>query len=119
MLCPAVNSTQDVVWFAVASATIDSCALRSRPSVAGERVIEVKFKLNGREVPPERLGDALTAALLQQLKSNVQTKLSSVHCPEHGQQPTVTAEGNSLDQLKWTVRGCYSKLVAQATSAPR
>ncbi len=76
--------------------------------------IEVKFKVGGREVSSHGFADAIMKSVLEQVKSNVQKKLQSARCPDHGQHPRVTVTADSLDRLEFQIAGCCQKLIDEA-----
>ena len=81
--------------------------------------VDIKFKVGGREVSPDKFGDAITAAALEEAARNVKAKLQSVRCPDHNQSPRVEVSGPSLDKLEWTIHGCCQKLIDEATKTLR
>jgi hypothetical protein len=76
-------------------------------------MFEIKFEINGQRVDPNRFGDALEQAILQQISEQVSTTLRSVQCSEHGQYAKVTVKGQSLEKLSFEVSGCCQALVDQ------
>ncbi len=76
--------------------------------------IELKFKVGGREVSPNKWRDAIQAELLKEISDQIQQKLTQVRCPDHNEAPRVVAEGPSLDKLEFFIHGCCQKLVDEA-----
>lgn len=68
-------------------------------------MIDIEFKLNGRKVRPNNLGNQLEKAMLKQVRDNVASKLRGVRDPETGEHPKVTIQGRSLDDLSFEVSG--------------
>lgn len=89
--------------------------VNSERSTEGEdTMIDVSFEINGRKVSPNRVGDALEKAILQEVADNVKKALSSVRCREHGERPRVKVKGRSLDSLSFEVEGCCQELIDAA-----
>jgi hypothetical protein len=78
---------------------------------------KIKLTVGGKEVSPENFGSAMKAQVFEHLKDSITKKLSQIKCPEHGGVPKVTAEGNSLDNVKWQISGCCEKLREEALKA--
>ena len=79
--------------------------------------VKIKLTVGGKEVSPENFGSAMKAQVYEHLKDSITKKLSKIKCPEHGGVPQVTAEGSSLDNLKWKISGCCEKLKDEARKA--
>ncbi len=81
----------------------------------------VKFTVNGRDVPAGQVGramsDALEQAAFEQVRKNVQERLRRLRCPEHHQAPRVTSSGSSLATLEWSISGCCDRVVDAARRA--
>jgi hypothetical protein len=74
-------------------------------------VLKITFLINGRPVEPSNIGNALEAALLKATQSALAEKLASVRCPDHQQEPEITARGQSFKELSFEVKGCCEKLI--------
>ncbi len=57
--------------------------------------MNIKLKINGREVSSDNLG-----------KEQMTQKLSNLRCPEHNQTPKLEIEGDSIQNLKIRFRPC-------------
>jgi hypothetical protein len=79
--------------------------------------VEIKFKVNGREVSPDELADALSQRVFEHVKQSVTKRLSGIRCPKHGAEARVDVEGSGLENLKWKVSGCCDKLREEAQRA--
>lgn len=66
-------------------------------------MVKVEFKMNGRSVRSDAIANQLEKAVLNQVQDGIKEKLRSVHDPENGDSPTVTATGRSLDNLSFEV----------------
>lgn len=75
--------------------------------------IDIKFKVDGREIPVENVQDELMKQVFLLVRKNICEALQSVRCPVHGQAPTVTVEGSSLDDLIFQISGCCEKLIEE------
>lgn len=65
-------------------------------------MIEVKFKLNGRDVRVGDLGRELSRSIETEMRRNAEQRIGRVksrRCPEHGKTPTVrtTRDGFSVE----------------------
>jgi len=84
-------------------------------------MIKVGFRVNSRDVPPHRVGDAIGDLLLSQIQDavtdHVNRRIGSLRCRVHGQAPRVTAApgGSSPDSWTLTVEGCCEAFQDQAT----
>jgi hypothetical protein len=74
-------------------------------------MIEIKFRINGRDVSSHNLKDALEAAAMEDIKNQVQQKLYHIRCSQHFRQPRVIISGSSLRQLRFSIEGCCQKLI--------
>lgn len=74
-------------------------------------MINIKFEINGRQVDPRNIGDALQGAMLSTISQGLQKKVGSVRCLVHGQSPKLLGKGRSLDKLNFEVSGCCDKLM--------
>ena len=77
-------------------------------------MIDVTFEIGGKNVDPNRIGDAQEKAMLAEVATSTKKALSSVTCPEHGQKPKVTIKGRTVDDLSWEIEGCCQALIDTA-----
>ncbi len=68
--------------------------------------MNIKLKINGREVSSDNLGSAVEGAVLAKVKEQMTQKLSNLRCPEHNQTPKLEIEGDSIQNLKIRFRPC-------------
>lgn len=76
-------------------------------------MIDVRFEINGRRVDPRNIGNILEAAVLKAAASEIQKKVGSCRCPEHGKAPEMVGKGRNLDKLNFEVSGCCDKLIEE------
>lgn len=76
-------------------------------------MIDIKFKVGGREVSPNNLKSVLEKAIFQNVRDQISSRVGRVSCPEHGKSPQITAEGRDLSSLRFTVQGCCDKAVSE------
>lgn len=81
--------------------------------------IEVKFKILGRFVPLERIGDLQLKVTMGNAATEVKRKLDTFECPDHGKTPHVEISGLSPVRLEYRVEGCCDALVSRARAALR
>ncbi|MEN8132223.1 MAG: toll/interleukin-1 receptor domain-containing protein [Pseudomonadota bacterium] len=65
----------------------------------------IRFEIGGRRIDPDKVGDALMAAVLDGIKIDIREKVGTIRDPETGAFPTVVVRGSSLDDLKMSVEG--------------
>lgn len=65
----------------------------------------IRFEIGGRAVNPNNIGDAVMAAVLENLRAQIQEKVGTIRDPETGEFPTVVVRGNDLENLKLHVEG--------------
>jgi len=74
-------------------------------------MIDIQFKINGRAVSPNRIGDVLEKAIYDHVIESVKKKLGSVRCPKHGKSPKVTIVGKSIDKVEYQITGCCQDVI--------
>lgn len=74
-------------------------------------MISMKMMIDGCEVRPSGVADALQAAILQNIQSQVVSRVGEIICPDHGEIPEIVAESSDLSSLSFMVRGCCDKVV--------
>ena len=74
-------------------------------------MIKIEFKINGRTVSPDRIGDELEKSIYNHIIESIKRKLGSVRCHEHGKYPTVTLVGKSIDKIEFQVTGCCQNMI--------
>lgn len=75
------------------------------------QLIEIYFEIDGKRVDPRNAGNALEGAMFSAIENVLRQNVGSCRCSEHGQAPTLTAKGRSLDQLNYEVSGCCDKVI--------
>ena len=80
---------------------------------------EVKFRILGRIVPLERIGDLQLKVTMGNAAIEVKRKLETFECPDHGKTPHVEISGSSPARLEYQVEGCCDSLVSKARAALR
>lgn len=82
--------------------------------------IEIKFEVEGREVPVNKLDDLLQSdmlrAAIERMIETVQKELRDTRCEEHGEPPQVKISLSSMLGLRTYVTGCCNDLVEKATA---
>jgi hypothetical protein len=68
--------------------------------------MNIKLKLNGRQVSPDQLGSAVEDEVLAKVKAQMAEKLKNLRCPDHGEAPKPEFDGDSLKNLKIQFRTC-------------
>jgi hypothetical protein len=64
-----------------------------------------RFEIGGYRIASDKIGDAMMAAVLNSMETDIREKVGTMHDPETGAFPTVVVRGNSLDDLKTSVEG--------------
>ena len=65
----------------------------------------IRFEINGRQVDPANVSDALMHAALENIKGQIQDKVGAIRDPNTGEFPTIVVRGDSLDNLRMNVEG--------------
>ncbi|UWQ83121.1 toll/interleukin-1 receptor domain-containing protein [Leisingera caerulea] len=65
----------------------------------------IHFEIGGKRVHPDKIGDALMQAILQNFEAQIREKLGSIRDPETGEFPTIVLRGDDLDDLSMHVEG--------------
>ncbi len=68
-------------------------------------MIDISFEINGRKINPNRMGDALQAAVLESIKKQIVSKIGSIRDAKTGQRPKIKVKGRNLDNLTFEVSG--------------
>lgn len=68
-------------------------------------MIDISFEINGRKVNPNRIGDALEAAVLESVKEQIISKVGSIRDPKTGQRPKIKVSGRNIENLTFDVSG--------------
>lgn len=73
-------------------------------------MIKVKFKLNGRTVAPNRIGDELMKSVKKAAIEQGRQHIQSIRCPVHHQSARLIPTG---PQGQFRVEGCCDRLIAE------
>lgn len=65
----------------------------------------IQFEIGGKKVRPDKIGDALMQAAMENLSAQIRERIGSIRDPETGEFPTVVMRGDSLDDLHMHVEG--------------
>ncbi len=76
-------------------------------------MLDILFEINGRKVSPNRIGDALEAAVLKELQTTIKKSVGSVKCPKHNSNPKIVVKGRTMDNLNFEISGCCDDLVKE------
>lgn len=74
-------------------------------------MIDIKFKINGRNLRPNQVGNELERLMLTEVAKQIENRIGRVRCPEHFKHAKVTAQGKSVDKLTFKIEGCCQKLI--------
>ena len=77
-------------------------------------MIDIKFKINGRNVCSDQIGKEIERAALAHGKKQIQQNVSRIRCPVHGKTARVTT---SAHDLSWKVEGCCDALIVRVKKA--
>ena len=67
--------------------------------------MKITFKINGRKVHPNKVGDALEAATIESIKKQIIAKVVSIRDPQTGERPRIKIKGRDLRNLSFEVSG--------------
>jgi hypothetical protein len=79
--------------------------------------MQIRFKLNGRELKESSVEISVEEATLAETKEQLTAKLAGVRCPEHNRPPLLEFEGDCLKTLKVRVEACCETLRSFSVSA--
>jgi hypothetical protein len=68
-------------------------------------MINFTFSINGRNVDPKNMQDALMAALLESVRAEITDRVGAIRDPDTGEFPTVVVRGDNVDNLSIQVEG--------------
>ena len=74
-------------------------------------MFDISFEINGREVNPNDMEDALESAILSQVAEFVKESVGNLRCAEHEQSPKIKVKGSNLDNLSFDISGCCNDLI--------
>jgi (p)ppGpp synthase/HD superfamily hydrolase len=77
-------------------------------------MVEVSFEINGKKVRPDQVANELDKAMMNRTAEYVKNKVSSIRCPDHGQQPKIKVKGKNLENLSFEISGCCQTLIEKA-----
>lgn len=65
----------------------------------------IEFRIGGRKVSLNNVGDALMRAMLENIEAQIRENIGSIRDPETGEFPTVIVKGDDLQNLEIKVEG--------------
>jgi hypothetical protein len=65
----------------------------------------IKFSIGGRTVDPRNMKDALMAAVLNGIRTQITEKVGTICDPDTGEFPTIVVRGDDIENLKLHVEG--------------
>lgn len=68
-------------------------------------MIDISFRIGGRKVRPDQIGNMLERAMLESVRKQLVAKVGSIRDPETGAAPKLRVTGNKLSELKVEVEG--------------
>jgi len=74
-------------------------------------MVDISFKINGRRVNPNSLGNALQRAMFESVRKAIIKQVGAIRCPQHGQAAKIVYKGRSFDKLSFEVGGCCEALI--------
>ena len=72
--------------------------------------MNIKFKVDGREVPLSRAGAEIEEAFKAKVSREIITRLSQVRCPIHGAAPKNIRSESGGGKMRWTFEACCAEL---------
>ena len=79
--------------------------------------MQLKFKLDGREIAGGNLEAALEEIAFLKTKEQLRAKVADVRCPEHNQTPQLEFDGSSGQAMKVRIKTCCETLRGLAVAA--
>ena len=80
-------------------------------------MLEISMTLNGKPISSASFKDEIERAFFESASEQVSSALRGIRCPVHDQPVKVDAEGTSLHDLSWHLRGCCEALLKDAAAA--
>jgi glutamine synthetase type III len=78
-------------------------------------MIRIEYEVGGRKYSdPKRMADALMAEIMSEVGKEIATKLRSVRCPDHDEQPAVRVVSRKSESVEFELSGCCEKLIKMA-----
>ena len=59
-------------------------------------MLDITFKINGRKVSPDNMGNVLEVAVLKEMQTSIKKAVSSVKCPKHNSTPKIVVKGRTM-----------------------
>ncbi len=78
-------------------------------------MLEISFKINGKRVNPNNIGDALENAMLQEIVKSIKSSIGTLRCDEHNKSPKVLVKGRNFNSLSMEISGCCDSIIKKAT----
>ena len=76
-------------------------------------MFKLKFSVDGKQVGPGGVGDAVAAAMRRSVESQLSARVSACRCAEHGQSARLVVDGPS-SKPSYRVAGCCDALLEAA-----
>jgi len=80
-------------------------------------MFEVEYRLNGRKVTANQLGDALQQQAVAAAADEVKRKVSTMLCREHSRAAKIVVNSSPRSEARLTVEGCCDEFIGQVTRA--
>lgn len=71
----------------------------------------IEFRMNGRAIRPDQIGNELERALLRQVEEGVLCQVREIRCPTHGKGAHVIVTRHTMASLGFEVTGCCQTLI--------
>lgn len=79
--------------------------------------IQINYRIGGKNVPLERIGDLSLRAVLGNAARDVREKVGKLSCPSHDGTLVVEIQGQSGSQVRYTVHGCCENMTERVKQA--
>ena len=87
------------------------------PFFAEVAMIDVEFKIKGKTVDPDDIGDGVRQTVLKMIRDFIREDLADVRCPVHDKEPEIFFEGEDLNTLGIKDFGCCNALKKSCQAA--
>ena len=77
-------------------------------------MVQVSFEINGKEVKPDSMKDALDILYLDHVRKEIVNRLMFLQCSIHKQEQRVIVKGQNLDTLAYEITGCCTEIINEA-----
>jgi hypothetical protein len=76
-------------------------------------MIDLKLKINGRNIAPKNFGKEMEKTILADVIKNIKTDVKSTICKKHKEHASIVIKGSSINNLSFDISACCDELHEQ------